>query len=386
MFDFDEVVDRRNTNSLKWDVGENELPLWVGDMDFKTAPAVSEALAEKARFGVFGYNVVPDGWYSAIIGWWKRRYSFEIRREWLCFCTGVVAAITSAVKRITNVGDSVAVITPNYNIFYHSVENTGRHVLECPFKYDGKKYALDYRELEKVLAQPLTTMMIFCNPHNPVGKIWTAEELARIGSLCKKHGVTVLSDEIHCDITEPNAAYVPFASASEECAEISVTALSPGKSFNLAGLHTAAVFVPEPRLREKIVRGLNSDEVAEPNSFAVDAVIAAYGKGEEWFEELRAYLWGNRKTAVSFFKTMPEVHPVSQKATYFLWVDCSGVTSDAEELCGYIRQHTGLFISAGNQFRGNGKTFVRINLGCPKDRLLKGLQLFKEGVYKYLNK
>ncbi len=386
-YNFDELTDRRNTNSLKWDVGENELPMWVADMDFKTAPEIADAVIARAKSGIYGYQIVPDEWYKAVAGWWTRRHNFEVKEEWLCFCTGVIPAVTSAVKRITNVGDNVVVQTPVYDIFFHSVENTGRRVLENKLSYDGEKYSIDFADLEAKLSDPLTTMLVLCNPHNPAGKVWARDELVKIGALCKRYGVTVLSDEIHCDLTEPNVEYTPFASASEECKSISVTCVAASKAFNLAGLQSAAVIIPDEGLRNKIVRGLNSDEVAEPNAFAVAATIAAFTEGGEWLDELREYISENRKTAAKFIeRDLPELKLVGQDATYLLWIDCSAVTYDAEKLCEYIRKNTGLFITAGNQYRGNGHFFVRINVACPRVRLLDGLARLKEGVNGFSGK
>ena len=386
-YNFDELTDRRNTNSLKWDVGENELPMWVADMDFKTAPEIADAVIARAKSGIYGYQIVPDEWYKAVAGWWTRRHNFEVKEEWLCFCTGVIPAVTSAVKRITNVGDNVVVQTPVYDIFFHSVENTGRRVLENKLSYDGEKYSIDFADLEAKLSDPLTTMLVLCNPHNPAGKVWARDELVKIGALCKRYGVTVLSDEIHCDLTEPNVEYTPFASASEECKSISVTCVAASKTFNLAGLQSAAVIIPDEGLRNKIVRGLNSDEVAEPNAFAVAATIAAFTEGGEWLDELREYISENRKTAAKFIeRDLPELKLVGQDATYLLWIDCSAVTYDAEKLCEYIRKKTGLFITAGNQYRGNGHFFVRINVACPRVRLLDGLARLKEGVNGFSGK
>lgn len=386
-YNFDERTNRRNTGSLKWDVGENELPMWVADMDFKTAPAVTEAVVKKAQSGIFGYQIVPDAWYDAVIGWWRSRHGFSIRKEWLCFCTGVIPALTSAVKRITNGGDNVVVQTPVYDIFFHSVENTGRHVLENRFTYTDGVYATDFADLEQKLALPATTMLILCNPHNPTGQIRTKEELQKIGELCAKYGVTVFSDEIHCDLTVPNADYVPFASVNEVCAQNSVTAIAASKAFNLAGLQSAAVFVPDENLRNKIVRGLNGDEVAEPNVFAVDATVAAFTEGGDWLDALRSYIAQNREFAHAYLRAhVPQVRPIRQNATYLLWIDCRAVTDDAQALCDFIRGKTGLYVTAGNQYRGNGNVFVRINAACPRERLQDGLQRFAAGVNAYLQK
>ena len=292
---FDKTVDRRGTCSLKWDVKEGELPMWVADMDFETAPAVKEAVAERAAHGAYGYNVLPDEWYDAICSWWKDRHGTVIRRDELCFCTGAVPAISCLVKRLTNIGDEVVVMTPAYDIFFHSIENAGRHTVESPLAYDGESYAIDFDDLAEKLSRPLVRLLILCDPHNPTGNIWTKEELARIGELCKAHGVTVISDELHCDLTDPGFDYVPFASASDTCAEVSITCISASKAFNLAGLQSAAVWSRNKNLLDIAVRGLNSDELAEPNAFAAVATAAAFGKGGGWLDELRAYLAENKR-------------------------------------------------------------------------------------------
>ena len=377
-FDFDKIVDRRGTDSMKWNVAENELPMWVADMDFETAPAVREALADRVAHGVFGYSDLPDSWAEAYIGWWKGRHGFAINPDWLIFTTGVIPAISTAVRKLTTPAEKVVVQTPVYNIFFNSILNNGRVPLESPLTYDGEKYVMDFADLEEKLSDPQTTLMILCNPHNPVGAIWDRETLAKIGELCKKHHVTVLSDEIHCDLTDPGFEYVPFASASETCREISVTCLAPTKAFNIAGLQTAAVCVPNEALRFKMNRALNTDEVAEPNAFAVAAAEAAFTRGGEWLDALRAYLMENKRTVYEFLKKeLPLVHCVPQHATYLLWLDCSKYAEDTDALAKQIREKTGLYLSSGSQYRGNGKKFLRLNTACPRSVLLDGLNRLK---------
>ena len=386
MYDFDKLTNRRDTDSLKWDVKENELPMWVADMDFEVLPDITEAIIRRAEHGIFGYSIIPDCWYDAIIAWWEKRHGFQMKKEWLCFSTGIVPAVSSIVKRVTNIGDNIAVMTPVYDIFFHSIENFGRHTLECPLSYDDGKYSLDFYELERVLSHPLTTMLILCNPHNPVGKIWSKEELRKIGVLCDKYGVTVLSDEIHCDIVEPDKQYTPFASVNDLCKKISISCISASKSFNIAGLQSAAVSIPDPILRNKVVRGLNSDEVAEPNCFAVAATVAAFTKGEKWLKELNEYISENKKTVKKFLSRLPMLRLSDSEATYLLWIDCGKITSSGEELAEFIRKNTGLYLSAGNQYRGNGNAFVRMNVACPKKRLEEGLALFEKGINNYICK
>lgn len=383
-YDFDTPVDRRNTYSLKWDVKENELPMWVADMDFQTAPEVREAIQNRAAHGVFGYSIVPEEWYQAYIRWWENRHGFRMDAEWLIFCTGVVPAISSIVRKLTTPAEKVLVLTPVYNIFFHSILNNGRQVLESRLQYDGEAYSIDYADLEAKLADPQTSMLIFCNPHNPVGKIWSAEELRKVGELCRKHHVVVVSDEIHCDLTEPGMGYVPFASVSEDCRNNSIICIAPTKAFNLAGMQTAAVCVPDPFLRHKVWRGLNTDEVAEPNAFAIQAAVAAFTRGGEWLDELRSYLHENKVwTAQYIQKEIPRLKVVASQATYLMWLDCSGLTDSSEELADVIRESTGLYLSEGGQYGGDGTHFLRLNVACPRSVLEDGLNRLKKGVEAY---
>ena len=384
-YDFDNLIYRRNTGSLKWDVEEGVLPMWVADMDFQTAPEIRQAIEARAAHGVFGYSIVPEEWYTAIADWWNRRHGLAVEKEWLIFCTGVVPAISSIVRKLTTVGENVLIQTPVYNIFFNSIINNGRRVLESPLYYDGKNYSIDFEDLENKLSEPQTTLMILCNPHNPVGKIWDKETLERIGSLCKKYHVTVISDEIHCDLTDPGCEYVPFASVSEECREISVTCIAPTKTFNLAGLQTAAVMIPDENLRHKVNRGLNTEEVAEPNAFAIDAAIAAFTKGEAWLEELRSYLYETKKMVAEYIeKEMPELRLVPSQATYLLWLDCRQAAEDITSFAALLREEVGLYLSAGEQYGGDGKYFLRMNIACPREVVQEGLKRLKAGIFLQL--
>ena len=388
-YDFDTPVNRRNTNSLKWDVAENELPMWVAGMDFKTAPEIQEAIEKRAAHGVFGYSVIPDEWYQAYTGWWQRRHGFTIEKDWLIFCTGVVPAISSVVRKLTTPAEKVLIQTPFYNIFFNSILNNGRVVLENSLKYDDGRYEIDFEDLEQKLSDPQTSLMILCNPHNPVGKIWDKDTLERIGEMCWKHHVIVLSDEIHCDLTDPGKEYIPFASVSEKCRENSITCMAPTKAFNLAGLQTAAVMIPGALLRHKVWRALNTDEVAEPNAFAVDATIAAFTKGDAWLDELRQYIFDNKKRTAEFVKdNIQQLKVVPSSATYLLWLDCSGLAGTATDVAEYIRQKTGLYLSEGSQYGSGGENFLRLNIACPRSALEDGLKRLQEGILSYekLNK
>ncbi len=380
-FCFDTPVQRRGTASLKWDVKDNELPMWVADMDFKTAPCIRDAIFRCAGHGVFGYSVIPDSWAESYAGWWKSRHGLEISPDELVFCTGVVPAISSCVRKLTSPAEKVVIQTPVYNIFFNSIINNGRFVLENPLKYENSEYSVDFDDLEKKLADPQATLMILCNPQNPVGKIWSREVLEKIGELCKKYGVTVVSDEIHCDVTEPDKGYVPFASVSEVCREISVSCLSPTKCFGIPGINSAAVLVPNPQLRHKVWRALNTDEVAEPNSFAVAATVAAFTKGGEWLDELREYLFENRRRVESFIdENVPGIRAVRGDATYLVWLDCTALGCGSEELGAFIREKTGLYLCPGNEYGSAGEGFLRMNVACPRATVEDGLERLRNGV------
>lgn len=380
-YSFDETVDRRSMNSLKWNVGESELPMWVADMDFPTAPGILEAVCGRAALGCFGYTEVPEEWYQAYMGWWQNRHGFALQRDWLMFCTGVVPAISSIVRKLTTPAENVLIQTPVYNIFFNSIVNNGRRVLESPLVYDGREYHIDFQDLEEKLADPQTSLMILCNPHNPIGKIWKREELEQIGQLCARHHVVVISDEIHCDLTDPGCAYIPFASVSETCCKQSITCIAPTKAFNLAGLQTAAIAVPDPVIRHKVWRGINTDEVAEPNAFAVDAAIAAFTGGQDWLDSLRRYLYDNKQRVVQFVQDeIPQIRVVSSEATYLLWIDLQDIPGDASQIAGQIRRSTGLYLSAGNQYGGDGNRFLRMNIACPRAVVEDGLRRLKRGI------
>lgn len=381
---FDEKTDRRHTGSMKWDVTEKELPMWVADMDFQTAPQITEAIIKRAQHGVFGYTLIEDEWYDAYQNWWKTRHEWSIEKEWLIFCTGVVPAISSIVRKMTTTAEKVVVMTPVYNIFFNSIINNGRFILESPLHYENGAYEIDFADLEEKLSDPQASLLILCNPHNPIGKIWDRGTLAKIGELCAKHHVLVLSDEIHCDLTKPGKDYVPFASVSETCRENSITCVAPTKTFNLAGLQTAAVIVPNPVLRHRVNRGLNTDEVAEPNVFAAIAPVAAFNHGAEWLDSLREYLWENRRYAEELItKEIKGIHAVRGEATYLLWLDCREVTDDATRFYAFVRQHSGLYVCDGNEYK-NGQSFLRVNLACPKDTVIDGLNRLKDSTQAYL--
>lgn len=354
-------------------------------MDFKTAPCITSAVEQRAKHGIFGYTIIPDEWYDAYISWWKSRHGIELHKDWLMFCTGVIPAISSIVRKITTPAEKVVVQTPVYNIFCNCIENNGRQVLDNKLVYESGNYRMDYDDLEQKLVDPQTTLMILCNPQNPSGRIWSREELEKVGELCIRYGVTVISDEIHCDITEPGKQYVPFASINDECRDNSITLISPTKAFNIAGLQTAAISVPSPRLRHKVWRAINTDECAEPNVFAMTAAIAALTDGGEWLDSLNEYLSESKQTVYRFLEeNIPQVKALHSDATYLMWLDVSALTDNSKELASFIRKETGLYLSAGAAYRGNGNLFLRLNIACPHSVLNDGLERLKKGINEYI--
>ncbi len=385
-YDFDTVVNRRGTDASKWEVGAEELPMWVADMDFQTAPEIREALSRRVEHGVFGYTEVPERWRQAYVNWWQTRHGFAMEGEALIFCTGVIPAISSAVRKLTTPNEKVIVQTPVYNIFFNCIQNNGCRVSKNPLIYENGQYRMDFEDLEEKMADPQTTLMLLCNPHNPVGKIWDRETLLKVAELAERHHVTIISDEIHCDLTAPGKDYVPFASISKAARDMSIVCVAPTKAFNLAGIQTAAVYVWNPLLRHKIWRALNTDEVAEPNAFAVTAAETAFEKGGEWLDELREYLWENRRIVTEALKAeIPDVFVVEGDATYLLWIDVSALPGNSMEIAGFLRKKTGLYLTGGMQYGTGGEHHLRMNIACPKEllndgveRLVRGLKLYRE--------
>ena len=383
-YNFDKVTDRRGSNSYKWNVADNELPMWVADMDFEVAPEIREALQRRLDHGIFGYADLPEEWYEAYQTWWQRRHHWTMERDWLLFSTGVLPSLSSIVRKLTTPAENVLVMTPVYNHFFSSILNNGRNVRECPLIYENGKYHIDLALLEQGLSDPQTAMMILCNPQNPAGIIWDRDTLYRIGELCEQYGVIVVSDEIHCDLTEPGKEYIPFASVSETCERNSITCIAPTKTFNLAGLQTSAIVVPNPHLRHKVWRGINTDEVAEPNVFAVTGAVAAFREGGAWLDELRTYVSVNRQTVAAYIThEIPQLYLLPSEATYLLWIDCRAITDDSRAFARFLRKETGLYVSDGRQYRGDGQYFIRLNIACPASVLQDGLERLKRGVQAY---
>lgn len=388
-FDFDTPVDRRHTNSVKWDfAAEDEIPMWVADMDFKAAPAILDALEEKLRHGVFGYTSSDERWYEAYISWWKRRHGLTMQKDWLVFCAGVVPAISSMVRVLTQPDDNVVIQSPVYNMFYNSIRENGRNLVESELVYDRETgtYSIDFEDLEKKLSDPKTVLMILCNPHNPIGRIWSREELLKIGELCLKHHVMIISDEIHCDIVKPGCGYVPFASVSEELCMNSITCMAPTKAFNIAGLKTAAVMIADPDLRSRISTAFRREGVAETETFALPAAIAAFDESEDWLDQLNEYLFENRRVFEDYVSEhMPGVRAVPGEATYLVWLDISEPMKNmpegtSEDVSKILRKQAKVFVSSGHAYGTAGDHFLRVNIACPRSVMMEGLARLEAGL------
>ncbi|RHW52020.1 plastocyanin [Bombilactobacillus bombi] len=381
MYDFQTVNNRRNSNSVKWDVQKQELPMNLADMDFQTAPEIITALQEKVATGIFGYENVPLEYYQAVKLWYQQVHQCTLQTEWMLFATGVVPAISSIVRRMSHAGDNIVVQPPVYNIFYHSIENNGRHTLTNDLLYQDGSYQINWEQLEQQLAQPLTTMMLLCNPQNPSGQIWTKSQLSKLSRLCKQYQVVLVSDEIHGDLTIGDHDYTPICSLPMDLLQQTVALVSPSKTFNLAALHAATVIVPNQFLRAQINRGLNNDELAEPNLVAIPGSIAAYTKGQKWLSALKQQLQQNYQLVDWYLQqNLPAIKLISGGATYLLWLDCSALKIPADQLATQLQELEGLLLSPGNIYRGNGDHFLRMNIACPPEILQTGLQKLVQGI------
>lgn len=378
-YDFDKEISRRGTNSYKWDGTEKEnvLPLWVADMDFQTAPAIIDALRTRVEHGIFGYTRVPDSYYEAVTGWFVRRHAWSIERDWIIYTSGVVPALSAIIKALTVPGDKVLIQTPVYNCFFSSIRNNGCEVLSSPLLRTDNSYTIDFEDLEHKAADPKVKLMLLCNPHNPAGRVWTRKELERIGEICIRHGVTVISDEIHCELVFPGHEYTPFASISEEFRNHSVSCVSPSKAFNIAGLQIANIVCADAERRAKIDRAINDNEVCDVNPFGVIATQAAYNEGEEWLEQLIEYLHGNYLYMKEFCERyLPDFPVLDLEGTYLAWMDSSRLGIPSEALEERLIDEAGLWLNAGTMYGPEGEGFMRWNLACPRSRLEEALKRF----------
>ena len=388
-YNFDEIIERRGTNSYKWDLMKEDevIPMWVADMDFPTAPAIIEALQKRVTPDNFGYTIVPDSYYAAIIKWLTRRHQRNIERDWILYTSGVVPALSCTLKAITMPGEKVLVQTPVYNCFFSSIKNNGCEVVENELRRVGNcTYEIDFEDFERKCADEKTTAFILCNPHNPAGRVWKKEELERMNDICMKHGVKVIADEIHCELVMPGYHYTPFASISEACRDNSVTLNSPTKAFNIAGLQIANIICPDAALRRRIDRAININEVCDVNPFGVIALQAAYNEGEEWLDELNQYLWENYQALKDFFTTeLPQVRVTRLEGTYLVWLDILGIELSSDEAYEQLMQDGKVFVNSGTLYgRKAGQGFLRVNIACPRKTLMQGLARIGRVLSQYI--
>ena len=405
MYDFDKIIDRRDTHCVKWDEetpcktgdqsllkGKNKelIPLWVADMDFEAAPAIREALRKRVEHGVFGYAIVHDSYYDAVINWYARRHQWHIQREWIQYTTGVVPAISAVIKALTMPGERVLIMTPVYNCFFSSIRNNGCEVLESklvsqPFKKEGNHaegdltYTVNWEDFERKCADEKCTVFLLCNPHNPAGRVWTREELLRMNNICQRNHVRIVSDEIHCELVMPGHKFTPFGTLSPLPleGESPVICCSPSKSFNTAGLHMANIICADPETRRRIDRAININEICDVNPFGPIAVEVAYNECEDWIDELNQYLWGNYQALLAFFtEHLPQLKVFQLEGTYLVWVDITATSLTADEIEEKLLREVNVWVNSGTMYGAEG--YIRINIATQRSRLMEGLRRMAE--------
>ena len=373
-YDFDELVERRGTNCVKWDESPSPdvIPLWVADMDFRAAPAIQEAIRKRAEHGVYGYNIVPDSYYEAVISWFHRRHQWDIQRSWILYTTAVVPAMSCVIKALTMPGEKVLILSPAYNCFFSSIRNNGCEVLESPLRPIGDTFEVDFDDFEAKCADEKTTLFLLCNPHNPSGRVWTKAELQRMYDISKKHGVIVVSDEIHCELIMPGHQFVPLGTITDDC----VVMNSPSKNFNTAGLQIANIICPNPAWRRRIDRAININEVCDVNPFGIVALQAAYNESEDWLDELNQYLWSNYQLLCDFIgKNIPQWKVCRLEGTYLPWVDISAMGVTSQQLCDRLLEEAKVWLNPGTMYGPQtGEGYVRFNIATQRSRLLEALQ------------
>jgi cystathionine beta-lyase len=383
-FHFDEPIDRRGTSCVKWDESPSAdvIPMWVADMDFPVAPAIHEAVKKRAEHSIFGYTIVEEDYYEAVISWFLRRHQWTIQREEILYTTGVIPAMSCAIKALTMPGEKVLILSPDYNCFFSSIRNNGCEVSETILVKDGVSFVVDWEDFEQRCADEKTTVFLLCNPHNPTGRVWSKEELERMNTICMKYGVKVISDEIHGELIMPGYLFQPFATVSDACRQNSVILNSPSKSFNIAGLQTANIICSQPEWRRRIDRAINIHEVCDLNPFGPVALKAAYNESEEWIDELNQYLWDNYQALCQFFeKELPLCKVTQLEGTYLVWLDVTRYSNDVEKLCDDLLTRGKVWVNPGTMYGAeSGKGYIRINIACPRSRMMEGLERIKETI------
>ena len=379
-FDFDKVIDRRGTNCLKYDFAvergrkEDILPLWVADMDFQTAPGIQERLRAAVDHGIFGYSDGKADYFAAVSSWYREKFGWETKEEWLIKTPGVVFALAAAVRAFTEKGDRVLIQQPVYYPFSEVIRDNGRGLINSPLKQVNGRYEMDFEDMERKITENQVKLFLLCSPHNPVGRVWTEEELKKAGELCVKHGVLVVSDEIHSDFTYPGVAHHVFAGLSPEFARISVTCTAPSKTFNIAGLQVSNIFIPDPELRARFQKAVDAVGYSQVNLLGLLACQAAYETGEEWLSAVKEYLYGNLCFLREYLKeNLPEIRLVEPEGTYLVWLDFGALGLTEEQRQELIEEKAGLWLDSGAMFGPDGEGFERVNIACPRETLQKAL-------------
>lgn len=388
-YDFSRPTDRRGTDSYKWDSAPEAdiIPLWVADMDFETFPGITEALQRRVAHGIFGYTRVPEAYYEAVCRWFGKRHGWHINREHIIYTSGVVPAVSAVIKALTLPGDQVIVQGPVYNCFFSSIRNNGCEMVSNSLIYNKEelRYEIDFDDLERKLKHERARLMLLCNPHNPGGRVWTRDELTRVAELCRKYGVRVVSDEIHCELTLYDNEYVPFGSLPDELSRGSITCCSPSKAFNTAGLQIANIVCRDAEVRNRIDRAININEVCDVNPFGVIALQAAYSEeGYEWLTQLRKYISANYDLLLErFARELPKCKVMRMEGTYLAWIDCSELHISSDEIEEMLMHENKVWVNAGSMYGAEGAAFIRINMACTSELLNEGITRIVNGLGAY---
>ncbi|MBQ8621954.1 MAG: pyridoxal phosphate-dependent aminotransferase [Oscillospiraceae bacterium] len=386
-YDFDAVIDRKNTNSLKYDFAVERgkpadvLPLWVADMDFRAPAPVLEALRRAVEHGIFGYSDVKSDYYDAVSSWFSRRFGWQTQPQWLIKTPGVVFALAMAIRALTRPGDTVLIQPPVYYPFFSVIRDNDRVVVENELVYQDGHYSIDFEDFERKITEQQVKLFILCSPHNPVGRVWTLEELQKIGDICRKHNVYVVSDEIHCDFASQEHPHHVFLEANPELAEQTIVCTAPSKTFNIAGLQVSNIWISSKKIRAAFLKEIDRSGYSQLNSLGLVACQAAYEFGAEWLDQCRAYLRENLDYLRSFLaEHIPQIRLVEPEGTYFAWLDCSGLHLTQTELDDLIVNRAKLWLDAGHIFGGNAGQFQRVVLACPRATLEQALCRLKAAV------
>ena len=386
-YDFDKVIDRSGTKSLKYDFAtargrkEGLISMWVADMDFPTAPKVLESLRDSVNHGIFGYTETDDAYYESVAGWYRKHFNWDTRKEWLIKTPGVVFALAIAIRTFTKENDGVLIQQPVYYPFSEVIVDNNRKLVNSPLKLKGDRYEIDFEDFERKIVEENVKLFILCSPHNPVGRVWEEWELRKIGEICLMHDVIIASDEIHSDFVWEGNRHTVFASLDPSFADRCITCTAPSKTFNLAGLQASNIFISNEKMRLAFKKGLAATGYSQLNTMGIFAAEAAYTHGEEWLKELKAYLQGNIDFFAEFLrKELPMLHLIKTEGTYLLWVDFRDLNLNEKELKDLVENKAGLWLDSGSMFGKDGEGFERFNIACPRSIIEKALTSLKKAI------